>query len=119
MFLSKKDLKFIIYLTKKKNDKYDIDNDMFNNLIIENLDEINSIFFRSAIEFEEFKKGTRSIPRSPLHNADDFLHSIEWRYGKIGSKGIMMSKQINWVLLTLSDYPYQQEMISFIQYLEN
>ncbi|GAH44701.1 unnamed protein product, partial [marine sediment metagenome] len=94
-------------------------NDMFNNLIIENLDEINSIFFRSAIEFEVFKKGTRSIPRSPLHNTDDFLHSIEWRYGKIGSKGIMMSKHINWVLLTLSDYPYQQGMISFIQYLEN
>ncbi|MBA7531206.1 hypothetical protein ES705_23417 [subsurface metagenome] len=112
-------IKFIIYLTKKKNDKYDIDNDMFNNLIIENLDEINSIFFRSAIEFEVFKKGTRSIPRSPLHNTDDFLHSIEWRYGKIGSKGIMMSKHINWVLLTLSDYPYQQGMISFIQYLEN
>ena len=66
-------IKFIIYLTKKKNDKYDIDNDMFNNLIIENLDDINSIFFRSTIEFEEFKNGTRSIPRSPLHNADDFF----------------------------------------------
>ena len=90
-------VKFIIYLTKKRIDKYDIDNDMFNNLIIENLDEINTIFF----------------------STNAFLHSIEWRYGKIGSKGILMSKHINWMLLTLSDYPYQQEMISFIKYLEN
>ena len=112
-------VKFIIYLTKKRIDKYDIDNDMFNNLIIENLDEINTIFFRSVIEFEEFNKETISIPRSPLHDTNDFLHSIEGRYGKIGSKGILMSKHINWMLLTLSDYPYQQEMISFIKYLEN
>ncbi|KKN00583.1 hypothetical protein LCGC14_1136390 [marine sediment metagenome] len=112
-------IKFIIYLYKKANYKYNIDNELFNDLIIENLDELNSIFLRSAKEFEEFKKGTRLIPRSPLHNTDDFLSSIEWRYGKMESKGIMISKHINKILLMLSDYPYQQEINSFIQQLEN
>jgi len=113
-------IKFVLFLYKKKNTGYEtIDNDMFNNLIKESMDEIKSVFFRTAIEYEKFKNGTRSIPRSPLHNIDDFLGSIDWRYGKMESKGIMMSQHINRILILLSDYPYQQEMISFIQYLKN
>ena len=112
-------IKFIVYLYKKANDKYAIDNEIFNTLIIENKDEIKSVFLRSIIAFEKFKKGKRTIPRSPLCNTNDFLHSIEGRYGKMSSKGIIMSKHINRILLMLSDYPYQQEMSSFIQHLVN
>ncbi|GAG10363.1 unnamed protein product, partial [marine sediment metagenome] len=99
-------IKFIVYLYKKSNDKYNINNEMFNTLIKDNIDEIKSVFFRSELEYEKFKNGTISIPRSPLRNTDDFLGSIEWRYGRIGSKGIMISKHINQILLMLSDYQY-------------
>ncbi len=112
-------IKFIVYLYKKANDKYNITNEMFNTLIKDNINEIKSVFFRSAIEYEKFKNGSISIHRSPLHNIDDFSDSIEWRYGKIGSKGIMISKHINQILLMLSDNLYQQERISFIQQITN
>ena len=83
-------IKFVLYLYKKKNTEYEtINNDMFNNLIKENMDEIKSVFFRSAIEYEKFKNGTVSIPRSPLQNVNDFLGSIEWRYGRMEGKGMI------------------------------
>jgi len=112
-------IKFIIYLYKKANENYILKDEMYNDLVKKHLDDIKLIFFRSELEFEKYEKGEIPNPRSPLYYINDFLNSIEWGYGKMESKGIMISKHINQIILMLSDIRYQKERNTFFQLITN
>ncbi|MFW9877331.1 MAG: hypothetical protein ACFFG0_29940, partial [Candidatus Thorarchaeota archaeon] len=112
-------IKIIVHLYKKENDNYILENEMYNDLVKNYMDDIKSVFFRSELDYEKYEKGEIRFPCSPLDYIHDFLDSIEWRYGKTERKGIMMSKHINQIILMLSDIQYQQERNSFFHSIIN
>ena len=112
-------IKFIVHLYKKKNDNYNLENEMYNDLIKKNLEDIKSVFFRSELDYEKYEKEEVRFPRSPLHFIHDFLGSIEMRYGKTDGKHILISNLINQIVLMLSDISFQKKRNSFFQLMNS